>query len=583
MKKSFFLLVIILFNAFILRITFLTEYPEGFYQNEASWGYNAYSLLETGKDEYGKFMPIVLESFGDYKMALHAYILIPFILMLGLNEFTIRFSTVLISLLSLILSYLIVRKLTKNNKVALLSLFILSILPWHIVFSRIGNETMTALCLFLSSGFVFLEWLENKKLLLLVCSVILQILSVLTYYSVWIPTIFSVGMYFFYVLKEKKIDFNFIPLMFIVFLPLVVIIFSYKSSGSERLKQINIFQNIGAQPLLEEQIREDQKNFPYYFTRIFHNKLSFYPFFIIKNYFNTLNINFLFFDGDYSEQVYKVPFNGVLYSVFLPVLIIGIIILITEVKIHLKILIISFIIIGFMGNAISVFGSESQRTLISSLAFSILITYGIIKFHKLSIYNKYIKAIFFLFFIIFLYQIADFNHQYFWHSNHNKPWYRNFGEKEMIQTIADLGQRYEKIVITGNTSSYIYYYFYNRIDPKIAQKEALEMLNNKDKDALLHRYRNRFGNNLIMPLDCPSAGKIGVLYVCRGNRIPKNSKIIKTIYFKDFQPAYIFIEFTANLQNEILKDPIKYTDHYELIKSNSNKLWMSEEELLNKN
>src|SRR3989344_3219053 len=64
--------------------------PPGFTADEAAFGYNAYSLLQTGKDEYGLRLPLRLKSFGDYKLPLYAYLSAPIIKVFGLNEISIR-------------------------------------------------------------------------------------------------------------------------------------------------------------------------------------------------------------------------------------------------------------------------------------------------------------------------------------------------------------------------------------------------------------------------------------------------------------------------------------------------------------
>jgi len=40
-----------------------TPVPPGFNADEAAFGYNAYSLLKTGRDEYGTLLPLSIKSF----------------------------------------------------------------------------------------------------------------------------------------------------------------------------------------------------------------------------------------------------------------------------------------------------------------------------------------------------------------------------------------------------------------------------------------------------------------------------------------------------------------------------------------
>ncbi|MBI2009816.1 MAG: hypothetical protein HYS86_01425, partial [Candidatus Chisholmbacteria bacterium] len=50
-------LVLIVFFAAILRLSLLGQNPPGLYWDEVSLGYNAYSILKTGRDEHNEFLP----------------------------------------------------------------------------------------------------------------------------------------------------------------------------------------------------------------------------------------------------------------------------------------------------------------------------------------------------------------------------------------------------------------------------------------------------------------------------------------------------------------------------------------------
>lgn len=163
-KKTLIVLLIIIMFAGFLRVFQLTTYPEGFHQDEAAFGYNAYSILKTGRDEYGKFIPLILKSFGDNKLALFSYWIIPFIIVFGLTEFAVRFATVFAGILTIILTFLLVKKYTGSSKLSLLTAFILGISPWHIVFSRSASEVMLGLLFFFSHYIYFIFILRKINL-----------------------------------------------------------------------------------------------------------------------------------------------------------------------------------------------------------------------------------------------------------------------------------------------------------------------------------------------------------------------------------------------------------------------------------
>src|SRR3990167_8496580 len=110
MKKNiqYFFLLLIIVGASILRLWQLGNVPISPDWDEVALGYNAYSILQTGKDEYGEFMPIILRSFDDYKPALYAYCIIPFIKLFGLSTFSIRLPSAITGVLMIIGIYYLI-------------------------------------------------------------------------------------------------------------------------------------------------------------------------------------------------------------------------------------------------------------------------------------------------------------------------------------------------------------------------------------------------------------------------------------------------------------------------------------------
>src|SRR3990170_8801932 len=104
------LIILILLLAFVLRFYNLSQNPPGLYWDEVSNGYNAYSVLKTGKDEYGVFLPSVFRSYDDYKPPVYIYSIIPSIVIFGLNEFAVRFPSAAGGVLTVFLVYLITKK-----------------------------------------------------------------------------------------------------------------------------------------------------------------------------------------------------------------------------------------------------------------------------------------------------------------------------------------------------------------------------------------------------------------------------------------------------------------------------------------
>ena len=104
MKKSSLIYLIITLGLF-LRVVYLNINPPGLTVDEVSIGYNAYSILKTGRDEYGTFLPFDFKSLGDYKPPLYIYLTAFSEAVFGLNEFAVRFPAALLGTISIIFIY----------------------------------------------------------------------------------------------------------------------------------------------------------------------------------------------------------------------------------------------------------------------------------------------------------------------------------------------------------------------------------------------------------------------------------------------------------------------------------------------
>jgi len=109
MKKylSWGILLLILVLAFLLRFNKVTSDPPSLNWDEVSIGYNAYSVLKTGKDEWGVKFPLNFESYGEYKLPVQIYASIPGIAVFGLNELGVRITPVIYGTLTVLQFYFV--------------------------------------------------------------------------------------------------------------------------------------------------------------------------------------------------------------------------------------------------------------------------------------------------------------------------------------------------------------------------------------------------------------------------------------------------------------------------------------------
>jgi len=189
MKKYLILTILTLITLLggFLRFYKMGEAPAGLYLDEAGQGYSAYSILQTGKDEFGKKFPVVFRSFVDFKTPVYIYLVTPLIPIFDLTPFTVRFPSSFFSILTFPALYFLIKKLkpikSTNSHVglALLSTLFLAISPWHILFGRTNFECNVALFLMLAGVLTFYYSLKHPKILIL--SSILFAIAIPAYHS----------------------------------------------------------------------------------------------------------------------------------------------------------------------------------------------------------------------------------------------------------------------------------------------------------------------------------------------------------------------------------------------------------------
>lgn len=154
-------LFLILALAAFLRLFLLSRVPISLNWDEISMGYTAYSVAQTGKDEWGETLPIFFRSYGEWKSAVYIYLLVPLVKFLGMNAWAVRLPSAFAGIISVYLVYLIGRRLY-SEKVGLWSAFFMAVMPWSFVLSRPAFEANVSLTLILVGIHFFL----SKNLLL---------------------------------------------------------------------------------------------------------------------------------------------------------------------------------------------------------------------------------------------------------------------------------------------------------------------------------------------------------------------------------------------------------------------------------
>jgi len=320
-----FLLVIIFSLSFFLRIYHLTSIPPGLHVDELSFGYNAYSLLHTGRDEFGVHLPFTLRALDDYRPAFMSYLMIPFIKIFGLSVMSIRLTSVALSLLTLFALYKIVSLITITKSKQLISLctiFLFAISPWGIFMGRFAIETNAGVAFFLFGLWIFLEYVQRKKLWKILLSFAFFTLSFYSYHAVKLFLPFFLIMLFILNYKDlfaKKKE-SFIGLLFLLVIFIPFFLGLRNTASLSRLTYLNFFTQNQNTILAKSSQRLIRDTNP--LEKIFDNRRVIVFPMLLTNYFSNLNPTWLYGD-DFMHTQYKIPDFGLFYLFELPLLFIG--------------------------------------------------------------------------------------------------------------------------------------------------------------------------------------------------------------------------------------------------------------------
>ena len=313
-------LLIIILVAFLLRFYLVAEDPPSLNWDEVSIGYNAYSILKTGKDEWNQPFPVHFKSYGEYKLPVQIYFSIPGIYLFGLNEFGVRITPVIYGTLTVLIMFFLGKELFESELAGLISAFLLGISPWHIQLTRASFESSLAIfwvilgIWFLIKGF--------KREIWFVLAMIPFALSVFTYNSARIFTpMFLLVILIIY--RRKLIEFKKIVILSLVVFTILLIPlapFLFSGERSARYKLVSITDDPGLIPRINE--NRGHSNLPQPLPRLIHNKITYISFYFARNYLTHFTPQFLFISGAPHKQ-HHVQNIGELYYFQAPFLLIG--------------------------------------------------------------------------------------------------------------------------------------------------------------------------------------------------------------------------------------------------------------------
>lgn len=481
MNKNYLILTGIIIAAFFFRFFILPSVPPSASLDEASIGYNAYSILKTGADEYGNKFPILLRAYDDWRPALYVYLVIPFIKFLGPNVLSVRLPSVILSVLTVVASYYLVTEIFRKSgykyKYALITAFLLAISPWHIYISRLGHEANVAFSFGIFGILFFLKFINDadKKKVYIYASSVFLVLSFYAYQSekVFIPllVILLTIIYLKTLLICKKMVLGAFFLGLIILLP--VLWQTLSPQGLARFSGTSAFQ--GNDPLYAQSAKDllrykEKQNL---IGEILSNR-RFVPLRIFTvNYLSHFNPTWLF--GNRGDDQFKAPGFGLMYVWEFPLIVLGIFLLTREKNWKIKTLIFGWLLISPIAASIATQAPHAMRS------YNFLPVWQIFSsLFLVWIFNKVINcrlkmtAVFLLATLV-AGSVAVFYKQYFLVFPKEQSSSFQYTLSKAVTYVLSRENNYSKIVFSNKDNlyqSYMFFLFYSKYDPFLYQKQG---------------------------------------------------------------------------------------------------------------
>ena len=549
-KKNKTKLVILLVGFFILslaaylRFYKLASLPPAPYWEEVALGYDSYSVVQTGRDHHGHFLPLIaFESFGDWKPSGYFYVLAPFIKIFGLTVWAVRLPSAIAGMFIVIgvglLTHLLVVQIDSLKYlrqqwgkqfgwwVGLSASLIAAVSLWAVMFSRAAWEAnlATSLILWGVISFCFFQrhYSSHKKVafIWLMSSVGLFAYSLYTYHAarviapLLLMILFAEFIYQQLKLKKnqathglvslKKISAALTVISFagLIFLSLMspLLINLRRKEVADRFNTTSVFNDL---QVIEQSNRLKQEAGNSLAARIFYHRDVFFARAILGRFLKHFQLDFLFIHGDKNPR-HSLGFMGQLYYLDFFFILIASYSLIRWQK-RIALFLFSWLILSIIPSSLTLKGAPHALRILPSLpVWLILISFGWL--FLLNWLGKRTSRFWFNCLVVFLLLIYSIQVAMFWRFYtriypviHSQSW--QYGYRQMIGDVRQLEHQYPNYPVFISRSQgrpAMYYWFYTKTDPRRVQaREKIEKKSDLQNEFLTYRNKTFFDKSAVV-------------------------------------------------------------------------------------
>lgn len=446
------LLLVVVFAAF-LRFYQLSSMPPSLNWDEVSHGYNAYSILKTGMDQWGVKFPLFnFRAYGDYPTTLNLYLTIPFIMIFGLTEFGIRFPHALLGTLSVVSVFFLVLGVTKKKNLALLSAFLAATGPWYVFTSRFVLQANLSVFLLVTAAALFVYRRKNRYFLAL--SLVVFLLTLFAYHStrIFSPVFLIFSLFIFRREIKSKIIYIFAALFLILSTYILL-----QPSASARANTLFILDQSAINRIDQER---NLTSLPSIVSRFIYNRPVYLVTSLAKNYVGYFSPSFLFLNGGTQYQ-FSLPGFGLIFPVNIVLFYLGLIILIKKSFNDLNYLwLLGWLAIAPIPASLTNESFAVVRAMTMLPIPEILISFGLVWVLERIPKKGRALAVGLFTFVIGI-SLFGYLSSYFGSYSKNYSWSWQYGYKEASSYISGHYGEYDKIIVTkkyGEPHEFLLFY-----------------------------------------------------------------------------------------------------------------------------
>lgn len=518
--------------SFLLRVAFWSRFPPGFTADEATMGYDAYSLLKTGKEQFGTSLPLAFRSFGDYRPPLYIYASIPFIALFGLTPLSVRLPSMIAGSLEVGLAYLLMKELF-SKRAGIFSAVLLMLSPWSLLQTRFAQEANLSTLTIFAGVTSFILWFKKHTLRYAICSIVFFSLSLYSYHSARLttPLLLIAVLWIVFRLKEKYWRQWAVAMIIgtILIFPLFLLIKQEPEALFRRASAQSVFSDPAINIALWKDIVTMPLGYPVWLSRLQHNKPLYYGRAIFKGYLSHFDPRFLFFSGDPHER-FRTPLSGLLNWMMLLFLPIGFLMFLRGGTVYRFILF--WLFTSPIVASLSTIVPNSQHAQDMMIPLHLIGGVGAARIFDHTSYLKRLLtlAVFVVSFFLFLYsytRIIPYQTKYLqaWH------YYGNLFEK--LRTF------YGKRIVFLGGQYYINLAFFLKYDPVTFQREV--SIRRPDNLVEFDHVESFGSYEFRKTRDVPEELRPDVLYVRlneEGELLPKNVRVVGREIWPDGKREY---------------------------------------------